>query len=318
MTVSPDRQPVVVSDLDEAIDAVRRSGLRLTSARRLVLEALLAAREPVSAEEIADGLGGRMTQSDVASVYRNLETLGGLGLVRHFHAGHGPGRYVLESRADREYLACESCGAVESVDPAALDGVRDAVRELAGFEARFSHFPIVGLCARCARERSAADIRQLPRVAAGMASRANDKGGSPDEQAVSDLRKEGRSGRQRRGPVRGDADRVLSRRAMPRIPPPPCRRTPRRPRRPATLRRPSRRSRSTSRRCRPPTSLGRAHHGGHVEGRVAVPGGAVGRAAPRHARASGQVAGAGAPSRLRFTDAGALLVPVRHLRRRRR
>jgi Fur family ferric uptake transcriptional regulator len=154
VTVSPDRQPVVVADLNEAIDAVRQSGLRLTSARRLVLEALLKARKPISAEEIADGLGGEMTQSDIASVYRNLETLGELGLVRHFHAGHGPGRYVLEAFGDREYLACESCGALESVDPSSLDGVRDAVRELSGFEARFSHFPIVGLCPRCATERT--------------------------------------------------------------------------------------------------------------------------------------------------------------------
>ncbi len=159
MTVSPDRQPVVVGDLNEAVDAVRRGGLRLTSARRLVLEALLAARAPISAEDIADGLGGRMTQSDIASVYRNLETLGEIGLVRHFHAGHGPGRYVLEGARDREYLACESCGAVESVDPAALDGVRDAVRDLAGYEARFSHFPIVGLCARCAKKRKGRGAR---------------------------------------------------------------------------------------------------------------------------------------------------------------
>jgi Fur family ferric uptake transcriptional regulator len=153
VTVSPDRQPVIVADLDEAIEAVRQQGLRLTSARRLVLEALLNAGGPISAEEIADGLGGRMTQSDIASVYRNLETLGGLGLVRHFHVGHGPGRYVLEGAGDREYLSCESCGALESVEPSSLDGARDVVRELSGFEARFSHFPIVGLCKRCARKQ---------------------------------------------------------------------------------------------------------------------------------------------------------------------
>jgi Fur family ferric uptake transcriptional regulator len=161
VTVSPDRKPVVVADLEEAIEVVRRGGLRLTSSRRLVLEALLTAREPISAEEIADGLGGRMTQSDIASVYRNLETLGELGLVRHFHAGHGPGRYVLTGFGDREYLACESCGALESVEPAALDGVRAAVRELAGFEARFSHFPIVGLCPRCAKLRGSGTLTSL-------------------------------------------------------------------------------------------------------------------------------------------------------------
>ncbi|MGH2942499.1 MAG: hypothetical protein ACRDLN_06975 [Solirubrobacteraceae bacterium] len=55
---------------------------------------------------------------------------------------------MLEGADDREYITCESCGALESVEPASLDGVR----ELSGFEARFSHFPIVGLCARCARQ----------------------------------------------------------------------------------------------------------------------------------------------------------------------
>ena len=100
-----------------------------------------------------------MTQSDIASVYRNLETLGELGLVRHFHAGHGPGRYVLEGLGDREYLACESCGTLQSVKPSSLDGVREKVRELSGFEARFSHFPIVGLCAGCAKKRKARNGR---------------------------------------------------------------------------------------------------------------------------------------------------------------
>jgi Fur family ferric uptake transcriptional regulator len=138
-----------VPDLDAAIDAVRARGLRLTAARRLVLEALLAADGPISAEDIAGGLGGRLPSSDLTSTYRNLETLESLGLVRHFHAGHGPGRYVLEG-ANEEYLACEHCGRVEAIDPAELEPVRDAIRDIRGFEARFSHFPVVGRCADCA------------------------------------------------------------------------------------------------------------------------------------------------------------------------
>jgi Fur family ferric uptake transcriptional regulator len=152
VTVSPHRPPVAVADLDAAIDAVRERGLRLTAARRLVLEALLAADAPVSAEDIAGGLGGRLPASDLTSTYRNLETLEGLGLVRHFHAGHGPGRYVLEGRAEQEYLACEICGRVEAVDPAGLASAREAIRARTGFEARFSHFPVVGRCAGCAAQ----------------------------------------------------------------------------------------------------------------------------------------------------------------------
>ncbi|MBI2683872.1 MAG: transcriptional repressor [Actinobacteria bacterium] len=153
MTVSPDRRPVVVTDLREATEVLRRAGLRATAARRMVLTALLEAGRPISAEEIAGGLGGTLLPSDLASVYRNLDTLAELGLVRHFHAGHGPGRYVLAGDGDREYLACQSCGALESLDPEALDPAREAIRALAGYEARFSHFPIVGLCPRCAHER---------------------------------------------------------------------------------------------------------------------------------------------------------------------
>jgi Fur family ferric uptake transcriptional regulator len=42
------------------------------------------------------------------------------------------------------------------VDPAALDELRESLRAAFGHHARFSHFPIHGLCARCARARSRA------------------------------------------------------------------------------------------------------------------------------------------------------------------
>ena len=133
---------------------VRARGLRLSAARRLVLEALFAAEEPVTAERIASGLGGRLPGSDLASVYRNLETLEALGLVRHVHMGHGPGRYALTGRRSAEYVACERCGAHLALAPEALDAARAAVQEACGYRARFSHFPIVGTCPACAAEES--------------------------------------------------------------------------------------------------------------------------------------------------------------------
>lgn len=140
--------------LEAAVSALRQRGLRVSSARRLVLQSLYGAEGPVSAEAIAGGLDGRLPVSDLASVYRNLETLEALGLVRHFHLGHGAGRYA-PAGEEREYLLCESCQRLKGVKPSDLDGIRALIRQQHGFHARFSHFPIAGLCPECAAAKSA-------------------------------------------------------------------------------------------------------------------------------------------------------------------
>ena len=144
MTVPHLAPAAQASTAPAAIAAVRASGLRLSSARRLLLQALFAADRPLSAEELAgDG--------DVASAYRNLEVLEGLGLVRHVHLGHGPGLYQPAGRP-REFVLCESCGEAAPLQPAALDRVREAVLDAIGYHARFTHFPIAGLCPACSSE----------------------------------------------------------------------------------------------------------------------------------------------------------------------
>ena len=130
---------------DEAIRALRESGLRLSTARRLVIEALFAADGPVSAAALAQTLS-----LEESSVYRNLEVLERHGLTHHVHLGHGPGLYALVGRDEGEYLYCERCGKVTLLGPDELEPVRDHIRENFAHTARFTHFAIVGLCAACA------------------------------------------------------------------------------------------------------------------------------------------------------------------------
>ena len=125
------------------LNTVRSHGLRVSTPRRLVLQALLDAGEPQTAEQLAG-------DADLASTYRNLETLESIGLVRHVHLGHGPGRYELTGRS-AGWATCELCGISTPLPSPALRAIRLAVRENAGFEAAFTHFPIVGRCADCLR-----------------------------------------------------------------------------------------------------------------------------------------------------------------------
>jgi Fur family ferric uptake transcriptional regulator len=149
MTVPHETRPLAAVSIPAALTTLRARGLRVSSARRLVLEALFAADSPVGAEAIAGGLDGRLPGSDLASVYRNLDTLEQIGMVRHFHLAHGRGLYALTGRCDAGYAACERCGAHRALDRGAVARVAAALREACGYEAHLSHFPIVGTCPEC-------------------------------------------------------------------------------------------------------------------------------------------------------------------------
>ncbi len=135
---------------------MRAQGLRISFARRRILHALFAAPGPLSAEAIVESDASTLTKEgrgdtllDAASVYRNLEAFERAGIVRHVHLGHGPGLYALVGEGEREYLYCERCQTAIEVAPAELDDLRELIHERFGYKARFTHFPIVGVCERC-------------------------------------------------------------------------------------------------------------------------------------------------------------------------
>ena len=99
VTVAPRRPPLAFDSIDEVAAALRDAGSRLTTPRRLILEVLFAAHDLVSADQIA-----ATARVDLTSVYRNLERLEELGVVRHVHVGHGPSVYGLVGHGEREFL----------------------------------------------------------------------------------------------------------------------------------------------------------------------------------------------------------------------
>ena len=142
MTLAHHAPALHAPDLASALDALRARGLRISASRRQVLEALYADARPRTAEELAkDG--------DLASVYRNLDTLEEVGLVRHVHLGHGPGLYSLAGARHRvRHLRALRRLRGRRAAPARRRPRTLIEREL-GYRPRFTHFPIVGVCATC-------------------------------------------------------------------------------------------------------------------------------------------------------------------------
>jgi Fur family ferric uptake transcriptional regulator len=144
VTVDDASPSLFAPSLLAALGVLRARGLRISAARRLILDALYRADRPLSAHDLA----GRIS-ADLASVYRNLGLLEEVGLVRRVRLGGGPGLYSLASAAHYEFVSCERCGAFEAIHPKRLEGVRALIEQEFGYRANFGQFPIVGVCADC-------------------------------------------------------------------------------------------------------------------------------------------------------------------------
>src|SRR5579863_10459474 len=104
----------------EILDLLAARGMRRTSARQSILEALLGSENHVTAEGIATEVNRRFPSVDVSTVYRTLDTLEQLGVIDHTHLSHGPAIFHL-AEDDHQHLVCERCGRVDEVPPDKLE-----------------------------------------------------------------------------------------------------------------------------------------------------------------------------------------------------
>jgi Fur family ferric uptake transcriptional regulator len=127
---------------------LRARGYRLTPQRQLVLEAVGEIGH-ATPEEIASSVRRTASGLSISTVYRTLELLEDLGLVRHSHLGHGAPTYSLAAQDDHVHLVCRDCEAVQEA-PAELIG--DVVATLAtdvGFVVDVGHSTLFGRCRDC-------------------------------------------------------------------------------------------------------------------------------------------------------------------------
>ena len=134
--------------LDDALDLLRARGLRVTTARRAVLVAMLEADGHLRAEDLAAVVQDRHPDIHLSTVYRALETFEDVGLVTHVHLGHGPSTYHLADQL-HHHAVCEACGRVIELPADVLDTVAERVRSDFGFEVDARHFALAGRCAGC-------------------------------------------------------------------------------------------------------------------------------------------------------------------------
>jgi Fur family transcriptional regulator, ferric uptake regulator len=170
LTPPPDRgtQLIAIScnkmmELEENLDALRKQGYRLTWQRRMILEVMRDHPDHMTADEIYAEVSREAPEINIATVYRTLQWLQGVGLLRKIDVADDRMHYEYAGYATHHHLVCRSCGTMIEIDHASFDDVRRAIFEQHGFEAEVDHLAIFGRCAEC----RAANPHPLKDVAGG-------------------------------------------------------------------------------------------------------------------------------------------------------
>lgn len=129
------------------------AGLKVTPARVAVIETFLRADEPLAIQNILQRIQGRDVNQ--ATVYRVVEALETIGIIRRVDFQHDHAHYELASDDDHHHVICRTCGAVENImiDDGKL--LKNVLRKSKIFRSIAHHsLEFYGVCKNCAKKSS--------------------------------------------------------------------------------------------------------------------------------------------------------------------
>ncbi len=131
---------------------LRERGLRMTPQRQLVLDAVRELGH-ATPEQICARVQATAPAVNITTIYRTLDLLEELGLVRHTHLGHGAPTYS-EQEHQHVHLVCHSCGEVTEAPTDLMDGLAERLRTESGFALDAGHVALSGTCRNCQEKQS--------------------------------------------------------------------------------------------------------------------------------------------------------------------
>jgi Fur family ferric uptake transcriptional regulator len=127
---------------------LRERGYRLTPQRELILGAVdtLGHATP---DEVLCEVRKHSDAVNISTVYRTLEVLEELGLVRHAHLSDRAPTYHSVRDHEHFHLVCRNCHRVISVEPDVIAPLTSRLEDDHGFTADVGHLTVFGTCRDC-------------------------------------------------------------------------------------------------------------------------------------------------------------------------
>lgn len=130
-------------------------GLRWTPQRRTLVEVLSRTDGHVTGSELVERCRALDPETTPSTVYRTLDVLEELGLVRHGHGADGREEFHVLPQVEHGHLHCSDCGGTWEIGADEAETLVGSLQASRGFAVDLSHVTIVGRCGGC---QAAADL----------------------------------------------------------------------------------------------------------------------------------------------------------------
>ena len=137
--------------MDYIKNKLSQSGYKLTRQRQVILDVMQnAEREHLTAEEVLQAARQKSPSLGIATVYRTLERLAGLGILYKTRFDEGKYRYELADDSDHQHhhLQCVRCGRIFELEEGLLDSLEQKIMRR-GFAIINHHLTIYAICPEC-------------------------------------------------------------------------------------------------------------------------------------------------------------------------
>ena len=134
---------------DGVRDALHARGLRWTPQRRTLIEVLSRTDGHVTGAELVERCREQDPTTIPSTVYRTLDVLEDIGLVRHHHGADGREEFHVLPLAEHGHLHCRNCGGSWEIGAGEAAALVEALRTTRGFAVDLSHVTVTGRCAAC-------------------------------------------------------------------------------------------------------------------------------------------------------------------------
>ncbi len=146
-------------DLAPLRQTLQAHGLRATRSRLAILQVLGGTSEHLRVAEVHRRARRLDAEIGLASVYRTMDLLTQMGLVKHVHMDYRHRSYASITEPHSHHLVCTNCGLAVEIFDCRLDNLARSIARRTDFEIDGHCMEFFGRCQKC-RSRSTAPRRK--------------------------------------------------------------------------------------------------------------------------------------------------------------